>query len=126
MKPSLLAVMLAALGLSGCVFGVTTAPPREYRGTFLLTIDTAITSECVLTPGFWGAERRGTCLYLAPGCHGCGTAIAKGTPLTILQLHDGPDLQTVSVRIGTGASATHVDRANWDDLKRAIAPAPAQ
>jgi hypothetical protein len=105
------------------VFGVTTAPPRAYRGAFVLNIDGAITNDCALTPGVFGAERHGVCLYLEPRCRNCGHGVVKGSPVTILRIHHDPDMETATVRIGAGADAIVVDRANWNDLQQVIVPA---
>jgi hypothetical protein len=117
------AILFASIAMAGCALGVSTGPPRAYRGAFVMTIDTAITSECALVPGVFGGERHGTCLYLEPKCHDCGHHVVKGATVTVVAIHHGADMETARVKIGAGAETVLVDRANWDDLKKVIAPA---
>lgn len=111
-----------AIATAGCVFGATTSPPPAYRGPFVFTVSGAIIYECSLAPGFSGEARKGTCLNAHPSCTDCGFVVQQGTRLTILNLHDGVDRETASLRVGNGPSARLVDQANWAELKTIVAP----
>src|SRR5262245_45842909 len=98
-------------------------PPREYRGVeFELTIDNAILTAYMKTPGLFGGDR-GTNPYveLSPGCQ-CGTHVPKGSRLKILKIHHGPNGEEAIIRFTVGPDTTRDFWATWWELQQDIKP----